>query len=154
MADNELDQTESQNPPEGEESGESQSTGLEELLAQKDGELATAQARITELEQAVADSEEKVTAISNSLAEAVASYRDLAVQSNPGVYEELVHGESIEAINESLDQARTLVGKVRQGLESEINLSRVPAGAPERALPDLSSLSPQEKIQYGLGGKK
>ena len=151
---NGVNQTENQNPPNGEELGENRLTELEGLLAQKDEELTKADTRIGELEQAVAESEEKLTTISNSLAEAVASYRALVVQSHPEVLEELITGDSVESINESLNKAKTLVGKVRQGLEAEITLAKVPAGAPERASPDLSALSPREKIQYGLGGKK
>ena len=154
MADDELNQTESQNPPSGEELGESRLNELEGLLAQKDEELTKANTRIAEREQAVAESEEKLTTISNSLAETVASYRALVVESHPEVLEELVTGDSVEAINESLNKATTLVGKVRQGLEAEITLAKVPAGAPERTSPDLSALSPREKIQYGLGGKQ
>ena len=154
MANDELNQTESQNPPEGEESGESRLAELEGLLAQKDEELTRANTSIAELEQAVAESEEKLTTISDSLAEAVASYRALVVQSHPEVLEELITGDTIEAVNESLEEARSLVNRVRQGLEAEITLAKVPTGAPERTSPDLSSLSPREKIQYALGGKQ
>ena len=73
MAEDELNQTESQNPSNGEESGESRLTELEGLLAQKDEEMAKANDRITELEQAAAESEEKLTTVSSSLAEAVAT---------------------------------------------------------------------------------
>jgi len=154
LADNELNQAESQIPSNGEESGESRLIELEGLLAQKDEELAKTNDRITELEGAVAESEEKLTTISSSLAEAVASYRAVVTESHPEVLEELITGDSIEAINESLQEAQTLVGKVRQGLEAEITLAKIPAGAPERTSPDLSALSPREKIQYALGGKK
>ncbi len=91
---------------------------------------------------------------SNSLAEAVASYKAVVVQTNPEVIEELISGDTIEAISESLEKAKTLVSRVRQGVEAEISLAKVPAGAPERTSPDLSTLSPREKIQYAIGGKK
>ncbi len=162
-----------QNPPEVEELGQSVGseagvTEVESLMAQKGEELAKANARVIEFEQAVAskDSEianlkqteaeldKRLTTISNSLAEAVASYRAMVIQGNPEVIEELVSGDTIQAINESLKQAKTLVSKVRQGLEAEISLARVPAGAPERTLPDLSALSPREKIQYAIGGRR
>jgi len=76
------------------------------------------------------------------------------VESHPEVLEELITGDSVESINESLNKAQTLVSRVRQGLETEITLAKVPTGAPERTSPDLSSLSPREKIQYALGGKQ
>jgi len=141
---------------------------LEGLVAQKDEELAKAGGRITELEQAAAsldsevvtlkqslvESDEKLTKVNDSLAEAVASYRALAIQSNPGVVDQLISGDTIDDINESVEMAKTLIGKVREGLEAEIVASRVPAGAPQRTPPDLSGLSPREKIQYAIGGKR
>jgi uncharacterized coiled-coil protein SlyX len=152
LADDELNQN-----PEGEEAEPSQAptiTELEGLVAQKDEELTRANARITELEQAVAGSEEKLTTIQNSLAEAVAGYKAMVVQANSEVLEELVTGDTVESINDSLNKAKTLVSRVRQGLETEISGAKIPAGAPQRTPPDLSALSPREKIQYAIGGKK
>ena len=160
-----------QNQPEAEESeteGESETAELERLAIQKDEELADMNARLLELEQVVASKddevaslkqtnaelEERVTTGSGSLTKAVASYRAMVVQANPEAVEELISGDTIEAIDESLNKAKTLVSKVRQGLESEISLARIPAGAPERTSPDLSALSAREKIQYAIGGKR
>ena len=140
----------------------------EALLAQKDEELARANARIAELDEIVlgrdgeisslkqsfTELEEKLVATSNSLNEAVVSYKSMVIQMNPDIVEELISGDTIESVNQSLEKARSLIGKVRQGLETEIASGRVPAGAPERRSPDLSALSPREKIQYGIGGKK
>ena len=169
MADDELNQTKNESPPEVEEAGQSgdRVSELEGLVAQKDEELTKANARIIELEQtvanldsevatlkqAVAESGEKLTAINHSLVEAVASYKALVAQFNPEVLEELITGDTIEAINESLEKAKTLIGRVRQGLEAEITAGKVPAGAPIRTPPDLSALSPREKINYAIGGK-
>ncbi|MBI3930636.1 MAG: hypothetical protein HY325_01285 [Chloroflexi bacterium] len=141
---------------------------LESLVTEKDGALAEANTRFVELEQAVASKEneivslkqsqaeleERLTTISHSLAEAVARYKATVVQANPEVIEELISGDTIESINESLDKAKALVSKVRQGVETQISLAKVPAGAPERTAPDLSALSPREKIQYAIEGKK
>ena len=149
---------------------ESLAGGLEpgDLLVEKDEELARGNVRIADLEQAVsdrddeidslkqsaADLEDKLSATSDSLAEAVASYKTVIVQANPDVIEELISGDTVESIDESLEKAKSLIGKVRQGLETEISLARVPAGAPERRSPDLSALSPREKIQYAIGGRR
>ena len=155
MADDELNQN--QDPvPEGEESEESQAskiTELESLVAQKGEELTEANSRITELEQAASESVEKFKAISDSLAEALASYKAMVVQANPEVPEELISGDSIESVNESLGKAKAMISQVRQGLEAEIQAAKIPVGAPQRTPPDLSALSPREKIQYGIGGK-
>lgn len=154
MADDELNQNQN---PEGEEPEPSQAlriTELEGLVARRDEELTKANARIAELEQAVAESEEKLTTSQNSLTEAVAGYKAMVVQANPEVLEELITGDTIESINESLKKSKTLISRVRQGLEAEISGAKIPAGAPQRTPPDLSALSPREKIQYAIGGKK
>lgn len=154
--------------PQGDEGQSVGADDLEALLAQKDEELVRANARITELEEAVSgrdvdivaleqsinELEEKRAATEDSLVEAVTSYRNMIAQANPDIVEELINGDTIEALNESLEKARRLIGRVRQGLETEIALAKVPAGAPERRPPDLSALSPREKIQYAIGGKK
>jgi len=142
------------NPEEGLEQDEAPRINeLEGWLAQKDEELTKANARILELEQAMAESNQKLTTIGNSLAEAVVSYKTMVVQANPEVLDELITGDTIESINESLNKAKVLTNRVRQGLETEILSAKFPAGAPQRMPPDLSALSPREKIQYAIGGK-
>jgi hypothetical protein len=120
---------------------------LEETVSVRDSEVASLKKYITELEGVLSSSRD-------SLVEAVSRYRDVVIKASPGVVEELVSGDSIASIDESLRKAKNLIGKVREGLEAEVSLTRIPAGAPERRLPDLSSLSPREKIQYGIGGNK
>jgi len=161
-----------QNPPE-DELGQSETFGervveLENLIAQKDQELASRDTRISELEQAaasleseiatlkqaVAESDDSLNKLNESLKQAVVSYKTLVIQSNPDVPDELVTGDSIEAITDSLASAKELVTKIRKGMEAEVSLARVPIGAPERTAPDLSALSPREKIQYAIGGKQ
>jgi flagellar motility protein MotE (MotC chaperone) len=150
-------------PETGEEASEP-----ENLAAQKAEELAVASARINELEQVIVgkdgeiaslqqtrdELEERLTVLGNSLAEAVAEYKSMVVQANPEIVEELISGDTIESINDSLEKAKVLVNKVRQGIETEVSLAKVPAGAPERTPPDLSALSAREKIQYAIGGKR
>jgi hypothetical protein len=111
-----------------------------------DDVLAQATKRITELEQALTDS-------NTTLKETVNGFRKLVLQANPGMPEELVGGDTIVAINESLAKAKSLTGRLRQTVEKEIARSRVPIGAPGRQTADLSALSPREKINYGIGGK-
>ncbi len=156
MTDDELNQNQDPTPAgeETEESGASRFTELEGLVAQRDEELTKANTRITELEQAAAESEEKLTALNDSLASALASYKAIAMQSNPEVPEELITGDSVESINESLGKAKGMINRVRQGLEAEIQAAKIPAGAPQRTPLDLSALSPREKIQYAIGGKQ
>ena len=148
----EATQTANHNPPKADEPEQSEEsrarvTELENLLAQKEEELSLANARIAELEKKAADTD-------NTLSQAIASYKTLVTKSNPGVLEELVSGDTIEDISVSLEKAKTLVVRVRKGLEEEAAATRIPAGAPQRTPLDLSVLSPREKIQYAIGGKK
>ena len=124
-------------------------TELEATVAEKDEELDLANAHIAEVERAAAEAEGKLADLNSALSQAVSSYRVLVVKSNPGVLEELITGETIEAIDESLENTKALIGRVRQELEVEIAAGKVPAGAPQRAPTDLTSLSPRGKIQYG-----
>lgn len=144
---------------------------LDSLRAQKEtliSELATKDTRVTELEMAVSEKDSEIAvlkqtvvddngkfeALNESLSQAVAAYKTLVVKANPGVIEELITGNTITEINQSLENAKSLISKVRGGIEQEIASGKVPAGAPQRTFPDLSALSPREKIQYAIGGKK
>lgn len=137
---------------------------LENLLASKDEGLARANSRLAELEDVLASREQEIDRLKQaqanleteladsaaSLKEAVAGYRAMVIEANPEVITELISGDSVEAINESLEQAKALVSKVRQVVEAEISSARVPAGAPGRTSPDFSALSPREKIQHAM----
>ena len=141
-----------------EESGQAQE--VEERLAEREARiaeleqsLAGKESEIAGLKQSGQEMEKRMTVLNDSLSQAVAGYKTAVVKANPKVIGELITGESIVDIDESLAKARELVGRVRRGVESEISLSKVPAGAPERTSPDLSALSPREKIQYAMGKK-
>jgi chromosome segregation ATPase len=121
-------------------------SGLEKTLAEKDGEIAV-------LKQVAEDFKQKFDVASRALPQAVAAYKELAVQASPGLVAEMIQGDTIEAVNESLNAARALVERVKQKVEEENVSVRVPAGAPQRTLPDLSALSPREKIKYAMEGK-
>ena len=159
-----------QNPPPGEEleSTTDRVAELEGLIARQDEELAAKTSRITELEQAAADrdnqiatlnqslakSEQRLIDLGNSLAQAVSNYQALVIKSNPAVPQELITGDTIEAIDKSVEDAQTLVNRVKEGLEAEVAGARVPVGAPQRTPVDLSALSPGEKIRYAIGERR
>jgi len=154
--------------PNGEELESSRVAELEEIIAEKEGELADKGSHISELEQATAERDDQIAALKqslaeleprlteleNSLAQAISSYRALVIKSNPELPEELIAEDSIEEIDDSLARAQALIDRVRQRLETEIVGARIPAGAPLRSPVDLSALSPQEKIQYAIGERR
>jgi len=122
-------------------------TEFEQVIAEKDSEITT-------LKKSEKELKDKVSALSKSLTEAVTGYKERVIQMNPEITEELINGDTIEAVNASLEKAISLVGRVKKSVEKEISHIRVPAGAPGRRTSDLSALSPREKIQYAIGGKK
>jgi chromosome segregation ATPase len=119
--------------------------GLEQKLADKDGEIAA-------LKQSIEEAKQKMDETGKSLQQAVAAYKELVAQANPGLVAEMIKGETIEEINESLKSARALVERVKQEVGAENARVRVPAGAPQRTPLDLSALSPREKIKYAMEG--
>jgi len=120
-------------------------TELEQALTGKDSE-------VTAMKQALDDATLKLKDMGEALPKAVAAYKEIVAQANPGILAEMINGDTIEGINESLKNARALVERVRQEVGAEAARVRVPAGAPQRTPLDLSALSPREKIKYAMEG--
>ena len=122
----------------------------EATISRLEQELAGKDSEIVDLKQALDGAEQKLIDLGNALAQAVASYKAMVVQANPGVLAELITGDTVDEVNESLKNARALVDRVRQEMEAEVSKARIPAGSPQRTPLDLSALSPREKIQYAI----
>jgi chromosome segregation ATPase len=82
--------------------------------------------------------------------DAAARYRELVLRTEPALPPDLVAGETIDAVDASLAAAREIAGRVRSHIEAQAQTARVPAGAPHRAGPDTSAMTPEQKIRYGL----
>ena len=140
------------------ENGQENSSGngnqLEQKVAEFEHIVAEKESEIVTLKKSEGELKEKLAVVNKSLTEAVVSYKDRVVQMNPEITEELISGDTIEAVDKSLEKAISLIGRVKKSVEKEISNIRVPAGAPGRRIPDLSTLTPREKIQYAIGGKK
>ena len=122
---------------------EEQITEIPQRQGEPTGEGERSQAQGAEMEGERA-------ALNERLARTVARYRTVLLAGSPEVPEEMVKGETVEEVDRSLASAKELVERVRKQLEARGQAERVPAGAPPRRRPDLSALSPQEKIAYGL----
>jgi multidrug resistance efflux pump len=122
----------------------------EELVALHH-QLADARAEVERLQRAAA----------NAVAEAAAQraqtaaerYRDLVVRTEPSLPADLIAGSDVDAIDGSVTAAREIVGGVRSHIETQAQAGRVPAGAPPRSAPDLSALTPEQKIKHGLAAR-
>ena len=121
-----------------------------EVPTESSAELERLQAQLNQLETQRADYEAQMVALRGNLAQAVGKYRSRLLAESPEVPEDLVKGDTPEEVDASFAAARRVVERIKERLETQTNIERVPAGAPARSLPDLSSLSPAEKIAYGL----
>jgi hypothetical protein len=126
-------------------------------LASLRGALETAQETIAERDASLAARDQELESTRSYLAlvegrsrEATARYRDSSLAREPHLPADLVTGETVQEIDEALERARQTVAQVRQHLEQQAQAVRVPAGAPARGSPDLSSLSAAEKIRLGV----
>ena len=119
-----------------------------------ESELAARDSQIAALKQAVADAENRISEINEYLTKAVAAYKEQVIRGNPGLPADMIAGETVEEIDESLKRALALIEKVRQEMEAEASKMRIPGGAPQRKPMDLSGLSAREKIQYAIGDSR
>ena len=113
--------------------------------------------RLTELETALSEARQSLAArtgdydrLKAALDDTVSAYRKLAVSSSPLYSDDMISGSSVEEIDASIKKVNGLVKKMRSTLEAELKDLIIPAGAPERSAPDLSGLSPREKIKQGI----
>ena len=113
-------------------------------------ELAETQAQIAARDEDLSAAQADVVSLQASLRSAGVKYREAILASQPEVPPDLVGGETVEEVDQQLQAALRMVAQMRGHLESQAQAVRVPTGAPPRRPPDLSALSPGEKILYGL----
>lgn len=144
---------------------EAEQAKKDELLAEATKEL---KARIAALEQEIFIKDEDIEALKKSLeltkqelegakaayAFAVEDYKRLACEHNPIIPPEAVTGNTIDEVKASIQRANDLVAKVKTAIAEQAKEVVVPAGAPPRQEPDLSALSPKEKITYGVKNRQ
>jgi chromosome segregation ATPase len=123
---------------------------LEDTLRLREARTMELDAALEEAEASLNEREVEIERVGGQLAQAVAVYRTSLLAAEPEILEEMVQGTTVEEIEASLARARQMVEQVRTQLEAQASQQRVPFGAPVRSAPDLSGLSPQEKILLGL----
>jgi len=127
---------------------------LRQQIGQLEQELASKTADIEALKAERQATSDELAGATAAYLFAVEDYRQLAAQANPFVTLDLLEGGTIEAIKGSMARANALVSKVKESMQQQAQafaqLANVPAGAPGRTEPDMSALSPAEKIAYGL----
>ena len=108
------------------------------------------QGRVAQLEESIALRDTELLALKESLTGAVAKYRAAVLAGAPGVPGELVKGETLEEIDESLEKASAIVSGIRKHLQAEAQAIQVPAGAPGRQPVDLEGMSGEAMIAHAL----
>lgn len=79
------------------------------------------------------------------------SHRRALLAENAGrVVPELVQGGTIEALEASVEVARGAFEAAKAAALAELASARVPAGNPVRQSPNVETMSPIEKIAFGL----
>ena len=121
---------------------------MEEQLALVADERETAYGELSETREAL-------SAAQTAVREAAAKYRAAVLASAPEIPEDLVpEADDIAEIDRGVEAARRVVSRVREKMGEEwagqAHSLRVPGGAPVRRSPDVSSLSPEDKIRVGL----
>ena len=132
---------------------EARAAHLEGQLSELRQELGQSQSAVEAREQELAGTREQVETLRSQVRSSAQRYREAVLQQSPELPGELVTGETVEEVDEAIERARATVSKVRGHLESQAQAGRVPVGAPARSGPDLSAMSAEEKIRFGLQQK-
>ncbi|MEN8614036.1 hypothetical protein ABFB09_01955 [Dehalogenimonas sp. THU2] len=100
---------------------------------------------IDRLTQTLADREAVIIQLNASLDEAVAAYRASAAARNPAIPAEIITGDTVAAVDESVKKARALVEQVKAALKT----APPPVIAARRGA--TGTMTVEEKIRRGLG---
>ena len=130
--------------------GEARAAHLESQQGRLQEELAQVRSEAEARDQELTGLREQAEALQDRVRSSAQRYRELALEHSPELPQELVAGDTVEDVDQALQRARETVSKVRGHLESQAQAGRVPVGAPPRSAPDLSALSAEEKIRFGL----
>ena len=118
--------------------------------AELDDQSLVLNAEIEKLRSTVAVQQSELAGLRQEVADAAGRYRDALLAGSPELPEELIQGQTVEELDQSLASAKRIVEKVASRLEAQATVDRVPSGAPARRSADLTALSAREKILYAL----
>ena len=127
---------------------------MEEELAIAKAQLTELTDQVTVLNENIIAKDKELTSANATLTSVTTRYKKAVLAAHPEIPEELISGNTITEIDSSLGKAITIVSKVQQNIQTKNKQMPVPAGAPPRGEPDLSGLSPHEKIIHGINQNK
>ena len=128
----------------------------EAALAEKDARIAELEASLSEAKSRLDQDEAaaaELTQVKESYGQAIAKYLGAVRLANPTIPQDIIAGDTIEAIDASVEKATAIAESVRDSLEAQAKEARIPAGAPTRGEISLEGLTPREKITAGIQQK-
>jgi chromosome segregation ATPase len=125
----------------------------EAALAEKDTRLAELQGQLDGLRVSISEANTELGQAKEAHSQAVAKYLGAVRLANPTIPQDIIAGDTIDAIDASLAKATTIAESVRATLEAQAKEAKVPAGAPPRGEISPEGLSPREKIAAGIQQK-
>lgn len=136
-----------QSPPAPEQVAPGQLEELRNTLIDRQKEIDTLKATAASMEATLRD-------LNGSLKEAVTEYRNALILAHPDVLPELIAGDTLASVRESVTRARAIVDKVKQKVEAQISFDKFPTGSPPRGSATDLELTPREKIERGIAGQR
>lgn len=127
---------------------------LKERIASLEADVKARNEETEGLKTAVADKDKGFASLTQNFEAAVGAYRNQVLKANPLIPAELVLGNTIADIDQATQKATAIVTRIKEGLAKDQQQATIPAGAPGRTPPDLSGLSPKEKIAQGIQAKR
>jgi len=125
----------------------------EASLAEKDSRIATLESELSEAKTGSEAAAAELAQVKEAHGQVVAKYLDAVRLANPTIPQDIIAGDTIEAIDASLAKATTIAESVKANLEAQAKETKVPAGAPPRTEIPVEGLSPREKIAAGIQQK-
>ncbi len=126
---------------------------VEATLAERDTRIAELETQLNEAATARESFASQLYDANEAHTQAVAKYLEAVKAANPAIPQDVITGESIEAIDASVQQATAIAEAVKANLATEAKNVKVPAGAPSRAV-NIDGLDPRDKITLGLSQQK
>ncbi len=101
-----LEETTTEDAEDAESPHDSQLEALTATLSERDARIAQLEAALGEAQSAVQSREQETEAVNARLAQAVELYRASLLAAEPDLPEDMVHGSTVETVQESLERAR------------------------------------------------
>lgn len=148
-------------PPAAEPEADRIDNAVAQATAQLNAEVSSLNASLQEKETELKETKarfdsgaQQIASLTQARDTAVSKYRASLAAANPAIPAELITGDTIEDIDASLETAKGLVDKIREGLTAENESVAIPAGAPTRNGTSTEGMSTREKINLGLSSQK